>query len=88
MATETAVIDLAREALLTALLLSAPALMAGAAVGLIVGLLQAVTQVHDPTLAFVPKLVAILAVLGVMLPWLMQRLLQYAAELFAHTPYW
>jgi flagellar biosynthetic protein FliQ len=79
---------MAREALLTALLLSAPALMAGAAVGLIVGLLQAVTQVHDPTLAFVPKLVAILAVLGVMLPWLMQHLLQYAGELFAHAPYW
>ena len=57
-------------------------------VGLVVGLLQAVTQVHDPTLAFVPKLVAILAVLGVLLPWLMQYLLQYAAELFARTPYW
>ena len=54
--------------------------------GLVVGLLQAMTQVHDQTLAFVPKLVAILTVLALLLPWLMQHLLQYAAELFARVP--
>ena len=86
--TETFVIDLAREALRTALVLSAPALLTGAVVGLLVGLLQAVTQVHDATLSFVPKLVAILAVVGLLLPWLMQSLVQYSTELFARVPHW
>ena len=53
--TEAFVIDLAREALRTALVLSAPALLTGAVVGLVVGLLQAVTQVHDATLSFSPN---------------------------------
>ena len=80
------VMDMIRHAFLTALVLCAPVLLAGAVVGLLVGLLQAVTQVHDQTLSFVPKLVAVLAVFAAMLPWFLEYLAGYATSLFGRVP--
>lgn len=84
---EMMIVDHAREAFLTALMLCLPVLVVGAAIGIGVGLLQALTQVHDQTLAFVPKLVGILAVLAATLPWLFQELSQYAGRLFSEVPF-
>ena len=81
------VIELASDALMTTLILCSPILVVGAVVGIVVGLLQSVMQLHDQTLTFVPKLIAILAVLTAMLPWLMQHLTQYAAEMFSGVHY-
>ncbi|MBN2217891.1 MAG: flagellar biosynthetic protein FliQ, partial [Pirellulales bacterium] len=63
-------IELTRQALFETLLLCAPVLTAGLVVGLVIGLLQALTQVQEQTIAFVPKLVAMFAVLLLALPWL------------------
>lgn len=82
----TSVLDLGREAIVTALLVGAPVLLAGMAVGLLVGLLQALTQIQDQTVSFVPKLAAMVAVLGLCLPWLIQRMVEYSENLFANIP--
>jgi flagellar biosynthetic protein FliQ len=79
-------IDLAREALIIATLISAPALLAGMLVGLLVGLIQALTQIQEQTVAFVPKLIAMVVALGLSLPWLLTRLLEYSRELISNIP--
>lgn len=79
-------VDLMQNALRIALLISAPALIAGLAIGLIVGLLQALTQIQEQTIAFVPKLVGTLLVLTVALPWAMMQFIDYTRELFVGIP--
>lgn len=75
-------LDIGREAVMIALLISAPMLLTGLVVGLVLSLLQAVTQIQEQTLTFVPKIVA-MAVAGVLfLPWIAQRMLDYSARLF------
>jgi flagellar biosynthetic protein FliQ len=79
-------IDLAREALVIATLISAPALVAGMLVGLVIGLIQALTQIQEQTVAFVPKLIAMVVALGLSLPWVLTRLLEYSRELISNIP--
>jgi flagellar biosynthetic protein FliQ len=79
-------IDLARDAIITALLLSAPALLAGTLVGLLVGLLQALTQIQDQTVSFVPKIIAMVTVVGFCLPWMLQRMAEYSEQLIENIP--
>jgi flagellar biosynthesis protein FliQ len=75
-----------REGLLLVLLLSAPPLLASLVVGLIVGILQAATQVHEQTLVFVPKLVAVSLVLIAMGPVLSAQLLRFTQALLLAIP--
>src|SRR5262244_1940959 len=70
--------DLIRETLLLALLISAPLLLIGLLVGLIISLFQAVTQIQEQTLVFVPKIVAMIAAAIFAMPWVAQRLMEYA----------
>ena len=79
-------IDLGREALWTMLLIGSPVLVAGLIVGLVIGLFQALTQIQEQTVAFVPKIVVMLLVLSVSLPWLIAQMLQYTTELIAGIP--
>ena len=79
-------IELGREAIWTALLIGSPVLLAGMIVGLLVGLLQALTQIQEQTIAFVPKIAAMILVLGFTLPWLITIMLQYSSELIAGIP--
>jgi flagellar biosynthetic protein FliQ len=79
-------IDLGREALVIATLISAPVLIAGMLVGLIVGLIQALTQIQEQTVAFVPKLIAMVIALGLSLPWVLTRLIEYSRELIVNIP--
>jgi flagellar biosynthetic protein FliQ len=79
-------VDLVREAIWLALVLGAPMLLAALAVGLIVSLLQAVTQVQEQTLSFLPKLVAILVVGAACLPWMLTRMADYFQTLVAGIP--
>lgn len=81
MDTQTA-IDLCRQALVSALLLVAPVLLVGMVMGLVIGLIQAVTQIQDQTVAFVPKLFAMGAVMIACMPWLMMRLVEFTQEMF------
>jgi flagellar biosynthesis protein FliQ len=79
-------IDLGREALWTMLLIGSPVLVAGLIVGLVISLFQAITQIQDQAVAFVPKIVVMLLVLSVALPWLIAQMLQYTTDLIGGIP--
>lgn len=84
--TQTLVIDLARQMILTAALLAAPMLVVALTVGLVISLLQAVTQIQEQTLSFVPKLAAVAITFIIALPWLINIMLRYTSELFRSIP--
>jgi flagellar biosynthetic protein FliQ len=75
-----------RETLIVALKMGGPPLLVALAVGLLVSLLQAVTQIQEQTLAFVPKLIGVSAVFLIALPWVLQLLVKYTTELFRSLP--
>lgn len=79
-------VDLGREAVVMATLIAAPVLVSGMIIGLVIGLLQALTQIQEQTVAFVPKLVGMALALGLSLPWLLTRLVEYSRELIANIP--
>jgi flagellar biosynthetic protein FliQ len=68
------------------LIVAGPMLAVSLGVGLVVSILQAVTQIQEQTLTFVPKLLAVSAVFLVGLPWMLQLLVKYTAELFRSLP--
>jgi flagellar biosynthetic protein FliQ len=76
-------IELVRTALIITLKIAAPILIAGIVVGLVVSLLQSVTSVQDQTLSFVPEIVVMVLAAAVLIPWIAQRLIEYAADLFS-----
>lgn len=80
------VVDLARNMIMTALLIAAPMLVVALAVGLIVSIIQAVTQIQEQTLSFVPKLVAVAVTFIIALPWIIQVMVKYTSELFRSLP--
>ncbi len=73
---------LLREGIFQVLTISAPLLLSALIVGLIVAILQATTSIQEQTLTFVPKLIAILLVLGLMGGWMFSSLREYTVELF------
>jgi flagellar biosynthetic protein FliQ len=75
-----------REGLLLVLLISAPPLLASLAVGLVVGVLQAATQIQDQTLVFVPKLVTVVLVLVALGPLLGAQILRFAQAVLLAIP--
>jgi flagellar biosynthesis protein FliQ len=74
-------IQIAREAMLITLLLSAPMLGFGLLVGLIVSILQALTQVNEMTLSFIPKILAVILAFAIFLPWLMRIIMDFTIRL-------
>ena len=81
--TQELIIGLGQQAVLMMVMLAGPLLVVSLVVGLLVSIFQAVTQVNEMTLTFVPKVIAIFAVLIVMGPWMLQMLLGYTAATFA-----
>jgi len=75
-------VDLVRHTLLIALTISAPMLLIGLVVGIVISLLQAVTQIQEQTLSFIPKIVAMVAAAILLMPWTAQRLMDYSHEMF------
>jgi flagellar biosynthetic protein FliQ len=80
------VLTIAQQALFVALLVSAPLLLTALVVGLVVSIFQAATQINEMTLSFIPKLLAIFAVLLVAGPWMITQLVDYAQRLFTSIP--
>jgi flagellar biosynthetic protein FliQ len=80
------IIGMANEAIKVTLLLSAPMLIVGLVVGLIISIFQAVTQVQEMTLTFVPKIIAVMVALIVALPWMINLILSYTQNLFLSIP--
>jgi len=77
------VLHLAREGLLVALMLAAPALIIGLVVGVVISIFQATTQIQEQTLTFVPKIVAVLLSLLVFGSWMLTTLVNFSANLFS-----
>jgi flagellar biosynthetic protein FliQ len=80
------VIDLARDAITLAVTVGAPMLAAALVVGLLISIVQAVTQIQEQTLSFVPKLIVVTAVFLLALPWMLQLMVRYTTELFRGLP--
>jgi len=80
------VLSLGREAITLTLLVSAPMLAFGLIVGLAISILQAVTQIHEMTLTFIPKIVAVAVALLIFLPWMINMLVDFTTRLFATIP--
>jgi flagellar biosynthetic protein FliQ len=80
------VIDLARNAVTLALLLAGPLLLVSLLVGVVISVLQAVTQIQEQTLSFVPKLFAVAATFLLALPWMLQHAIRYTTELLRSLP--
>jgi flagellar biosynthetic protein FliQ len=80
------VINLATNAMALAFKVALPMLGVGLAVGLLVSIFQAVTQIQEQTLAFIPKIVALAAVLMLLGPWMLNQLLAYTADLWGGIP--
>jgi len=78
--------DLARNAMMVAMLIAAPMLIVALLVGLVVSIVQTMTQIQEQTLSFVPKLVAVAATFLVALPWMLQLLVEYTSQLFRSLP--
>lgn len=78
------VIDVAKQGVYTVLIVSGPLLLIALGVGLLVSIFQATTQIQEQTLAFVPKIVAVLAGLVLLGPWMLGRMLSYATEIFSN----
>jgi flagellar biosynthesis protein FliQ len=79
-------IDIGKDALVLAVKLSAPFLLVVLAVGLIIGILQSVTQIQEQTLAFVPKLIAAALVIAVSGAWMLDEAVAFGQELMERAP--
>lgn len=77
---EQMVLDLGRQALVTTLMVAGPMLAAALLIGLLVSVFQAVTQINEMTMTFVPKIVGILVVGLVTLPWVLQVMLSFTRQ--------
>lgn len=78
--------DLVRHAVMTSLIVAAPLLMTALLVGVLVSLIQAVTQLQEQTLTFIPKLLALSAVFVLTLPWMLAQLVEYLSGLLRSLP--
>ena len=75
-------IDFSREAIKTCMMIGGPILAASLLIGLLVGVFQAMTQVQDQTVSFVPKFLLLLVTIGLCLPWLTDQMLEFAKHSF------
>ncbi len=83
---EDVVLQVGREALFLIVSLAGPLLLAALFVGLLVGVLQAATQIQEQTLSFIPKLLALVVALIFMGPWLLSMWVAYTEQLFFRIP--
>ncbi len=83
---QSTVLTLMQNALFLALELSAPVLLTALVVGLVISLLQAVTQVNEQAVNFVPKIVAVALAIILVGPWALQTLLNFVSNLYSNLP--
>jgi flagellar biosynthesis protein FliQ len=81
---DTYVIGLGAQVMWLVVKLTAPVLLFGLAVGLLVSIFQATTQIQEQTLAFVPKIIAVIVALLVFGPWMLTSLVDFTTNIFAH----
>jgi len=83
---DDATVAMVRDTLLLVLIISLPILIAGMVVGLVISLLQSITSIQDQALTFVPKIVVMVGVAALLIPWIAFRLAEYTAEMLSFTP--
>ena len=84
--TPESVMSIGSQAIHVSLLLGAPMLLVALVVGLIISIFQAATQINEATLSFIPKLLAVFAVLVLAGPWMLAQMLDYIRTLFSSIP--
>jgi flagellar biosynthetic protein FliQ len=84
--TPESVLDIGKEALHLTMLLAGPLLLSALAVGLLIGVFQAATQIQEMTLSFIPKLIALVFALLLAGPWMLHVIVDYTRNLFAAIP--
>tara|TARA_Y100000588_G_C13987792_1_gene810134 strand:- start:5 stop:274 length:270 start_codon:yes stop_codon:yes gene_type:complete len=80
------IVKLGQDTLLLVLYVAGPILIVALVVGLLVSIFQAVTQIHEMTLTFIPKILAVAAALSFLLPWSLQQLIDFTVNLFSSIP--
>ncbi len=80
------IIEVAHRAVKVALLLSAPMLLGALIIGIMVSLFQAVTQINEQTLSFIPKIIVIVGALVIFSPWMIEILTSFTRELIIDIP--
>jgi len=81
------VIDIGRQAMEVTILLAAPILIASLAIGLVIAMFQAATQINEMTLSFVPKLMVVALVTVAAGPWMLRQILGFTQRLIENIPY-
>jgi flagellar biosynthetic protein FliQ len=84
--TDSTVLDIGHKALTLTIMVCAPMLGMGLIVGLIVSIFQAATQIHEATLTFVPKIVAVAAAMVIFGPWMLTQVLSFTNNLLQGIP--
>lgn len=80
------VIELTNQAVKVTMMLAAPMLIGALVIGILVSLFQAVTQINEQTLSFIPKIVVIVVALIVFSPWMMETMTSFTKDLFLSIP--
>lgn len=84
--TPESIMEFGQHALYVAMLVAAPLLLTALAVGLLIGVIQAATQINEMTLSFIPKLMAMAAVALITGPWMLRLLVQFTRQLILSLP--
>lgn len=84
--TITTVLDIGSQSVILILSVAAPILLAALFVGLSVGVFQAVTQINEMTLTFIPKIIAVFGTIIFLLPWMAMKIMEYTINLFNRIP--
>lgn len=84
--TDAGVISLGMQAIQVAVTVAAPVLVVAAATGVLMGLFQAVTQIQEVSLSFIPKILAVSAVVALFGPWMLRTMVEFTTRLFSSLP--
>ncbi|QER42130.1 flagellar biosynthesis protein FliQ [Thermodesulfobacterium sp. TA1] len=85
--TDATILTLAKESIKLCILVSGPFLLTALIVGLVISILQAVTQIQEMTLTFVPKILAMIVVFVLTLPWMLKKLTNFTENLILNIPH-
>jgi len=80
------IVSITQDALMTAVLVSAPILIVSLVIGLVISVFQAMTQINEVTLTFVPKILGVFAVAAIMGPWMVGTMVSYTTRLYSTLP--
>jgi len=82
------IVSIGKETIWMVLIVGAPMLVLGSIVGIVIAIFQAATQIHEMTLTFVPKIIAVMVALLLFLPWIMRMLIDFTVRLYTNIPFY